>query len=201
MTFFLNKIKISINFPAFCIMTLIILLSKSDTLFWGLLAAICHELGHIIIMMINNNIPSSISINLFDIRITEKSTCQYYVKDILTLLAGPLVNLIIFIFLLIININLKGEFMICFMNENLILCLFNLIPIYFLDGGKILHILINRHKNCMVADKILKTISFSILIILSIIGFYILMASKFNFSLLFISIYLILVLLFSWHDI
>lgn len=193
MMLFVKKTKIYINFPAFCIATLIIILSKSNALFWGMLAAVLHEFGHVFIMIKNNNIPSAININLFDIKITERSVCQCYKQDIITLLFGPLFNLITYFFILTLNMAINKKILICFMNENLILGLFNLLPINLLDGGKILYILICKCKNCILADKILKIISLSILMILTILGFFIFLSCKYNFSLLFISLYLIII--------
>lgn len=80
-------------------------------------------------------------------------------------------------------------------SENLILGFFNILPIESLDGGQILYIFLSNKMQNDKAIVFLEVISFIILLPLAVIGFYMLLKSKYNFSLLLISCYLISVII------
>lgn len=90
---------------------------------------------------------------------------QLEVKKILVALAGPITNVIIIFLSLKLRINVFEGFMILY--ANLLLVLFNLLPIYPLDGGRmlkgILHIFFGRRK----AEKYTNCISFVTLMLVT----------------------------------
>ena len=90
------------------------------------------------------------------------------IKKIIVAIAGPLTNLIIIIISSKINMNIFNNLMIIY--SNLLLIIFNLIPIYPLDGGRIvkgiLHIICGKEK----AEKYINSISFITLILLTCIS-------------------------------
>lgn len=90
---------------------------------------------------------------------------QLEIKKILVALAGPITNVMIMIFAMQLSINAFEGFMILY--ANLLLVLFNLLPIYPLDGGRmvkgILHIFFGKRK----AEKYINGISFVTLMLVT----------------------------------
>ena len=116
-------------------------------------------------------------------------------KIFFILIGGPLANLFGVGILYLLHYVMGNQNTVLSISENLFLCVFNLLPIESLDGGQILYIFLSSKFDEHKSVVILKFVSFVILFPLAIIGFYILLKSKNNFSLLLISCYLIAVVL------
>ncbi len=189
---------IIISFPFLMLITTILLLDGNSMMCWGLLAAFIHECGHIWAMVLRKSKPKQICFQAFFIDIIDSSNTQRdYNADIFILLAGPLSNLIIAIVLLISHRFFNCQSLKIFAIANLFLAVFNLLPIETLDGGQIALNLLLRKCNIKTAERVSFLLSLSILFPLAILGFYVLIRSKYNFSLLFLSCYLIAILLFK----
>ncbi len=141
--------------------------------------AILHEFGHLLVGMLLGRKPEKLEIRPYGVALSFKLTPKDYnkkikkgnqleLKKIMIALAGPLTNLIIIIVALQINSNVFWTLMILY--SNLLLILFNLLPIYPLDGGRILkgilHIMFGKKK----AEKYCNRLSFITLIIVTFIA-------------------------------
>ncbi|MCI8470507.1 MAG: hypothetical protein HFJ35_03305 [Clostridia bacterium] len=141
--------------------------------------AILHELGHLLAGLLLGMKPEKMEIMPYGVSISfkvmpkdynQKIKCgnQLELKKILVALAGPITNLMIILVVWQMKINIFGAFMILY--ANLLLLLFNLLPIYPLDGGRmikgILHILFGKMK----AEKYTNRISFITLMIVTFIA-------------------------------
>lgn len=141
--------------------------------------AMIHEIGHLIAGLLLGMKPEKIEIKPFGFSISFQLTTKDYnikirkanlleIKKIIVALAGPITNLII----TMITLNMQGSLWqtLMLIYTNIVLILFNILPIYPLDGGRILrgvlHILIGRKK----AIQYSYTISFCTTIILTLIA-------------------------------
>lgn len=141
--------------------------------------AMIHEIGHLIAGLLLGMKPEKIEIKPFGFSISFQLTTKDYnikirkanlleIKKIIVALAGPITNLII----MMIALNMQGSLWqtLMLIYTNIVLILFNILPIYPLDGGRILrgvlHILIGRKK----AIQYSYTISFCTTIILTLIA-------------------------------
>lgn len=197
MTFNVLGIKIEISFLFVCLITAFIIVESSELLIWGLSSALIHELGHILIMILVGHKPSRIIFNFFDIDIKDdKRNNRNYKEDILILLGGPAANFLMGVILWLLYVfNCGNENILVLITENLFLGAFNVLPIESLDGGQILYIYLSNRLQQDKAMMILELISFAVLFPLAILGFYVLLISKYNYSLLLVSCYLIGVIL------
>lgn len=149
--------------------------------------ALIHELGHLCAGVILGFKPESIKINPFGFQVSFKTRVEDYnkhvkkgnelcLKKIIIASAGPLVNLFIVLICLLIHKDLiiSKEIIIY---SNLLLAIFNLLPIYPLDGGRILKQIIHILKGKKEAHKIVNTISkitvIALTIMISIVILYI----------------------------
>ena len=145
--------------------------------------ALLHELGHLGVGMLLGFKPNSITINPLGVSLIFKTKVED-AENILCIrrLIIAMVNLAI----LIIGILLKRDIIIY---GNLLLLIFNLIPIYPLDGGRILKQIIHIYKGKEIAYKRIIEISKVTIIILTILT-SILILYIHNMAFLFILAYL-----------
>ena len=110
-------------------------------------------------------------------------------------LAGPAANLLAFAvcwgaFLLTSSLYLAN-----LAAANLLLALLNALPVGPLDGGQALYSFLCRSREAERSEKIVEVVSFFVILPIAILGFFILLRSRYNFSLLIVSGYLMLMLL------
>ena len=199
--FYIFGCTFTVSFPFLTIITVLLLVDENGTMLYGVLAALIHELGHIFAMIIKKSKPQKISFRAFDINIVDNNRIKRsYSDDIFILAAGPLSN-IVFCVVLYFTYKLTGfMWLIRPMYENIFIAVFNILPIDTLDGGQILFNLLSRKLNIKTAVKFTLLVSFMVLLPVSALGFYILIVSKYNFSLLFLSCYLMAILLLKNKD-
>lgn len=177
MRFKIKGIRIEISFWFVAVTALMMIVFPESKGFFCFLFCILHEIGHLLSMLIFDKKPSEIKLDYFGMKIV---TCGKYMsvkKEIITALAGPLVNIIIFVILM----SLKQKDIAY---VSLALAVFNLLPVQILDGGRILSMLIRPSFQ-------IKKIGIPISVILLIIGIAVAIHSKNNFSIIFAAIYLL----------
>ena len=131
--------QIKINLQIFLFIIIFILTHQIEIYGWIMLFAFIHELGHMMAGLILRLKPKSLNVMPFGISITFE-TYEYKklieIKKILIATAGPLINLIICIIASVLHINAETKQLIIY--SNILIVLFNLLPLYPLDGGRIL---------------------------------------------------------------
>lgn len=141
--------------------------------------AIIHELGHLIAGLALGMKPESIKLIPFGLSISFKLNPRDYnkkigtgnlfeIKKIIVAVAGPLINFFIILIASHINLNIFSNLIIIYVN--LLIMLFNLIPIYPLDGGRILKGILHMFVGKKESDKYTNYISFVSLLILTFLG-------------------------------
>lgn len=120
-------------------------------------------------------------------------------EELLVILAGPIqhVWLAIVMFVLFKMHIISISFFQTFMDYNLMILLFNLLPIWPLDGGKLLHLLFSVNKPFLQAIRITLFISLLFLLIFHVISIII---TPFNLNIWIVVIYLYISLWAEWKQ-
>lgn len=141
--------------------------------------AFLHEIGHLCAGLVLGFKVQTMQIMPWGFRITFKTSVEDYntkrsqanelcIKKIVIYLAGPMINF----FLILICLLWNTELIILketIIYSNLLLAIFNLLPIYPLDGGRIFKEIIHILKGKRVAYQKSNSISFITVIILTIV--------------------------------
>lgn len=195
------SIPLQISFPFVAFSTCFILMDSSGTAFWGILAAAVHEAGHLLVLFCENTPPKEICIRLFEFVVVDACQTRSYGKEIVLSLAGPIANFLTASVFYMLSGFLSAPLFLTIASVNLLLGLFNLLPVESLDGGKILYSLLALGFGAERAEKAVLLISFFVLLPMAVLGFFILLRSQYNYTLLLLSCYLMAALIFSRKNI
>lgn len=152
-----------------------------------------HEYSHACVAQNLGYKLDSISLMPYGAGLNLKDQIYSEIDEIKIAIAGPICNLVLFVLTLAIwwIFPESYSYLFTFANANLVLFLFNLLPAYPLDGGRVLCGIISSKYKRKIAIKIVSIFN----IILSIILFVFFVVSIFyevNFTLLFATIFMIL---------
>lgn len=133
-----------------------------------MLFAIIHELGHLLAGILLGMKPEKLELMPFGVSVSFKINVKEYnkkvkkanfleVKKIIVALAGPITNFII----ILITSNLKLDIVksLIVIYTNLLIMIFNLLPVYPLDGGRILKGILHINLGKRKAEKYINNIS------------------------------------------
>jgi len=135
--------KIKLNLNIFLFLVLFVITNQIEIYGLIMIFALMHELAHLICGMILGFKPDTLRIMPLGFSIEFETIIEDYnkkilksnimsVKKIIIALSGPLINLLIVVFGTFFNIDSNIIY------SNFLIFIFNLIPIYPLDGGRIL---------------------------------------------------------------
>ena len=193
MIFNVFGIKIEITFWFIALITFIVSLNVPSNVLITVFSSLLHETGHLLIMTSVGNKPQAVRFEITGMNIIRQPDLKISTKnEILIALGGPFINLICFLISVVTLCIYNNENILTFGCINLILMIFNLLPIIRLDGGLALYyILLQKHDN-ITCSKILKITSVIFITIIYAWGFYVFILSRYNVSLIIIAIFLTL---------
>ena len=161
--------QIKVNLKLFIFLIIFILTHQIEIYGMLMLFAFIHELGHLLAGVLLKLKPKKMTIMPFGISIVFEEYCEakiINIKKMIIAIAGPLTNIAIAIVFFL----LKKEGTENIIYANIIIALFNLLPIYPLDGGRILKSALKMKMNSRESDKIIYGVTNISLIVLTIIG-------------------------------
>lgn len=185
MTFSAFGIRFKISYFFTVAVTLFIATDRTGNILSFLVATFIHEFGHLLCMLLFKVKVSEIILTPGTIRIVNDSITTNN-ENLLILLSGPVANLITFI------IFINFDFSKLFSMVNLVLFLFNLLPIDGLDGGSILKIALRIKYSERYADRVLLVITLIFAVVLVFTFFFLFANGVVNYSLPILFLYLIL---------
>ena len=174
-------VELRFSFAAVCTFLLLLRGGAETTL----PAVLLHEAGHLAAMALLHRAPGRIVFHAFGIDM-EEGGLQSYRSDGLISLSGPLSNLCAGLLLL--------PFWKRFALLNMMMGVFHLLPVFYLDGGRCAYSFLCAKREKEKAEKVLYVLSFVTLFAVGTGAFCVLIYAKGNFSLLLLWVYLMLTL-------
>ncbi|MBO5944404.1 MAG: hypothetical protein J6Q50_03795 [Clostridia bacterium] len=196
MIFNVFHVKVEITFWFVAFITFIISLKAPSNVLVTVFSSLLHEFGHLLIMTSVGNKPKMVRFEITGMNIIRQPDLKISTKnEILIALGGPLVNFINFLISVIILCFYENENILTFGCINLILMIFNLLPIKRFDGGLALYYILSQKYENLTCSKILKITSVFFIALIYIWGIYAFLSSRYNISLIIIAIFLTLSML------
>lgn len=190
------EINFAISYAAVSLFTLSVVLSeKGNEIFICLICSLLHEIGHLCAIFYFCGKPRQISINLGEFRIDADILKASYIGEAVIMMSGVFVNFSLCSLSIPLCLFTGFEKIKSFFACNLLLGIFNLLPIRTLDGGELLVLLLSSKISQRKIDLIMTCLTVILLIPLSTLGFYVLLLSGYNYSLLCVAVYLIIIII------
>lgn len=175
--------KIKLNLYIFLFIILFFLTNKIEIYTLIMIFALIHELAHLFCGIILGFNPQTLRIMPLGFSIEFETLIEDYnkkilksniisIKKIIIALAGPVINLLIVVLGLMFNID--KNIIYC----NFLICIFNLLPIYPLDGGRILKNILKIFYGNRKANEYMNTITNTIFIIFTMVASILIMYYK-----------------------
>ncbi len=154
-------------------------------------SSLLHETGHLAVMTAVGNRPECVRLELCGMNIKRMQSVGVSMRnEIFIALGGPFANALLFaVFTLVYCFNNNSIFLngACI---NLVLMVFNLLPVKRLDGGMLLYFLLSEKRDGDFAAKVLKKSSACFIILIYLWGIYVFAAGGYNITVLIIAIFL-----------
>lgn len=161
-----KRVILTFDFSFFAVMSLMMLLESSKYIAIGFVACLWHELGHLLMMLLNNVKVNKICFYGGGIKISPDKLFDFTnsKQRFAVLVAGCTLNFITFALLK----NCNSSVLRVFAAVNVGIGAFNMLPLHFLDGGRILVLLIHALCDCQRAvmlENFIKWINVMLIII------------------------------------
>ena len=189
MKFKLLNTEIYISFLFVAVIPVMLATDKTGLALPVILAVAIHEVGHLFAMWLLESAPKSIRLIPASVQIT-RSINGKYKNDILIAVSGPVVNLVLFVTLYLNFLVFKNETVLYYSLINLIVGVFNLLPVTGLDGGTALFSLLAKKFDINRALLVLRIITLILAFAVTFLAVTLTIRGQLNISVYIVAIYL-----------
>lgn len=182
-----KSLNIKIGFPTIIFFVVLLTYNFSLISILPFLAALLHEIGHVITMKLCGEKITTITILPFGIDIKKAPSVTSYKSDLFICSAGIITNILLIV---IFKKLPQTPNTTLFITSNYLLIFVNILPIKSLDGGQFLEKIISIKYNISTAENVLTITSFIFILLLGSVAVWLLFSSSYNFTLLLMCMYL-----------
>ncbi len=182
--------QIYISFLFAAVITIMLATDKTGLLLPTLFAVFMHECGHLFMMWLLRCAPKQIRLIPASVQITSTFSGGYK-NDVLIALSGPFINILLFGVFYYNFLKFENEFVRYFALINLVLGIFNLLPVKGLDGGTVLLSFLCKFTDINKATLLVKGVSLFVATIILITAVMLIVKGETNLSLFIMGIYLV----------
>lgn len=179
MKFRLFGIEFEISFLFTALLAVITATDKTGDIYLFFAAAAVHEAAHLLVMICVDAKPKAVRLIPGGINIVDKTQKTSF-EDIVILAAGPIANLTCFLIF-------KGDFCVL----NLLLFIYNMLPVRGLDGGRIIQMILSYFLSFKTAEVFLNIITVLIGASFAAAFVWLYIRGTENYSVLIFSLYII----------
>lgn len=154
-----------------------------------LFAVFIHESGHLLAMWAADCQPKQIRLIPSSVQIV-RGFSPKRCGEIAVTVCGPAANLVIFGVLFVNYFIFKSEQSLTFAILNLVIAIFNLLPVSGLDGGTLLAAVIARFTDIYKAERIVRIITAVFAFVAFLLGVYLWVSGTVNISVFIVAVYL-----------
>lgn len=183
--------RVYVSFLFAAVIAFLLVIDRTGLVIPTLLAVLIHELGHLLAMWAAECQPKAIRLIPASVQIVRGFSKRRH-GEIAVAVCGPAANLAFFAVFLLIHSYSDSYFALKFSALNLILALYNLLPVNGLDGGTILKSVLCNRFEPYIADRIVRFTALGLGAVVLIAGIALTASGKFNLSAYIIAVYLII---------
>ncbi len=185
--FFGTEVYISFLFCA--VLCFMLVIDRTGLIIPTLFAVFIHESGHLLAMWAAECQPKAIRLIPTSVQIIRGFSPKRCGEAIIAI-CGPAANIVVFGALLANYCIFKNEQSLNFATLNLVIAIFNLLPVSGLDGGTLLTIFITKFTDVYKAENIVQIITMIFAAIIFLLGVYLWASGTVNISMFIVAVYL-----------
>lgn len=185
------KVEVTVSPLFFCLFAVLLLYEPKGVAAGCLAASLLHECGHFAVMVTRHTLPRRVAVGVFGMRIEKDTNLALSLRDEFWIAAGgPAANLLCGCLFWACGKDYAAAM-------HLAVAGLNVLPVFPLDGGVMLQCILYRFLPAHTADTVLRVVSLLVVFPLGVFGFFVLIQSGYNASLLAVDVYLLFLLLFK----
>lgn len=198
MTLIVGSSRYKIDFTFVLTVILMLLLCHEETVILSLGSSLLHEMGHLLFMYIFRQKVESVTLGCYGMRIERchHSTLSYK-KEAIIALGGIIINFIVAILGILYYYLRCNTFAIRLVAVNIVIGLFNMLPIEVLDMGRALRYILLSFYDESFTYRLLGIISALTVNLLAVVTVYYTAFFNVNISLIAVTVYLYVITLFK----
>ncbi len=189
MKFKLFGTEIYVSFLFCAVLCFMLVIDRTGLIIPTLFAVFIHECGHLLAMWAADCHPKAVRLIPTSVQIIRGFSPKRCGEFAVTL-CGPIANIVVFLSLFLNYKMFGSHWSLAFAVLNLVIALFNLLPVSGLDGGTLLEIIISRFTDIYRAESIVRIITAVFAFCAFLLGVYLWVSGTVNISVFIVAVYL-----------